>query len=112
MIEPDRRDRGRHRLEHVRGVEPSAQADFTDRNLHAGAAKELECNRRGDLEKRGVKLKRAAAPQEVDNVTNVADGPGERLGGDRTSFDDESLGEIDEMRRRVPRRTVTRHAKG
>ena len=59
-----------------------------------------------------MKLKRAAAPQEVDGVTNVAHGLAERPGIDRPAVDDKALSEIDEMGRRVPGRTVARRAKG
>jgi hypothetical protein len=112
MIEPDRRDGGSHRFDHVRGVEPPAQADLTDRNLRAGAAEELECDRRRDLEERRLHPQPATTAEEVDNLANVAHGRVERLGGDGPSVDDEALREIDEMRRRVTGRTVARRAKG
>ena len=110
MIERDRGDRRHRGRDDVGRIQPPAEPDFQDRDVHLRAPKQLECHRRRHFEERRLHVERAVTSQRVDDVTNVGDGLRQRGGPDRPAVDDESFVEIDQMRRRVPRRSMARGA--
>ena len=94
----------------VGGVQPAAEPHFEDGDVHAGAAKQLEGHGRRDFEKRRLRLQRPARRRRRPLRDVGDDGGDERVLGDRTAVDDEALGEVDEVGRRVARRSMAGRA--
>ena len=111
MIERDRRDRrrDRRRSTFVASSRPPRPTSSTA-DLDAGAAEQLERDRRRHLEERRLRLQHAFAQQLLDRGLDVGDGGDHRVCRDRPAVDDEPLGQIDEVRRRVARRPVAGRA--
>ena len=110
MVEGDRRNGRDHGRHDVRGVEPAAEPDLHDRHVHARPPKQLERHRRRHLEEGRLDGQGAVASQGVHGVADIGHGGDERVLRDRTSVDDESFREVDEMRRGVARRAVAGRA--
>ena len=107
MIVRDRCDGRRHRLNHICRIEAAAEADLQYRRVDAGAAKELERDGGRHFEERRVRLQHAFSQQFFDRRLNVGDGGHHPVCRDRPAFNHESFSQIDEVRRRVARRSVT-----
>ncbi len=92
VIEVDRRDRDRARLDHVRGVEPAAQADLEHRDVDRLAAKRFQRDCGGGLEETRRRRKRCRGVHDLlrDRV--------EVRRGDRLAIDGEPFFEMHEMR--------------
>ena len=108
MIERDGCDGGHLRSYDVGRVQPAAESDFDDRELDPSPAKQLEGDRRGDLEERGLDVERALLPQPVDRSLHVRDGGGQRSVVNRMAIDYEALVERDQMRGRVAPDAISR----
>ena len=98
------------RRDDVRGVEPAAEPHFEDGDLDSRAPEQLERDRRGDLEERGLHLQPAVRAQAVDDVTHIRNGGDQGVPAHGPAVDDEPLRDVDQMRRRVARRAMARGA--
>jgi hypothetical protein len=98
MIEVDGRDRSGHRRDHIRGIEAAAQANLNHADLHARAAKELECRGRRRFEERRMDGQRAGRPQPVGAREHVLHGRLEQRRVDGAIVDDESFGQVAQVR--------------
>ena len=114
MIEGDRGDRGgdESRWSHdVGGVEPSTESDLENGHIHPGTLKEQKGDRCRDFEERRLHFEPAVCAQIVDRRSHVIDRRSQNVAGNRTTVDDESLREVDQVRRCEARRPMARGAK-
>ena len=101
MVEVDRSDRAGNGADHIGRVKAAAESDFDDADLHARPAEHLEGRGRGRLEKRRLHAQDARRAQTVGAAQHVLDRRLEQGGSTGAIVDDESLGEIVQMGRRV-----------
>src|SRR5438105_9179145 len=101
MIERNRGDRADRRLEDISRVEPSAEANFDDRDLHACASEDLEADSGRRFKKCRRIGKRAIPLQTIGAVQNVCCCSLEGVVVDSRISDEETLVQVNEMRRRV-----------
>ena len=92
VIEVDRRDRGSDRADHVRRIEPAAEADLDHRDLDVRPAKQFERQRGRRFEERRRGLQGALRPELLNRLADIAGGAAHRRRVHGPSADDESFG--------------------